>query len=120
MLDALYQNPMQYIGLLFALVGAFGAVLFGAGLLAGLPGVFTMAANEDHQEHHELRITWGAMLMTAAFIVWELIRAVASWFGYPPADTHAFGLFLGTLAVALIACGIVVLITNIITKKNEE
>lgn len=117
-LDAFYLNPLHYIGLFFALTGTFGALLFGAGFLAGLPGVFSMMTNDDHQKHHEFRITWGATLMTVSFIVWELIRIVASWFGYPSPNTAAFATALAVLVVILLACGIVVYITDTITQKS--
>ncbi|MES2202785.1 MAG: hypothetical protein V4474_00435 [Patescibacteria group bacterium] len=120
MLDAFYANPMAFIGIIFALVGAFGALLFGAGFLAGLPGVFTMMSNNDHQSHHTLRITWGAALMTATFIVWELVRIIASWFGYPSPNLHAFGVAISALLIVLLACWIVVLLTDTITKKGAD
>lgn len=118
MLEAFYQNPMLYVGLVFALIGTFGALYFGAGFLAGLPHVFTLDSSDDHREHHRFRITWGFSIMLYTFLLWELVRIVASWFGYPPANTHAFGTALSALAIVLLACGIVVLITNIITKKG--
>ena len=117
-LDAFYANPMAYVGFVFALFGAFGALVFGAGFLAGLPGSFSLMSHKEHYEHHQVRAVWGAGLMTATFIAWELVRIVASWFGYPAPNLHAFGVALSALGIVLLICWIMVLLTDTITKKH--
>jgi len=77
MLDAIYQNPMAWIGLVFAVVGAWGFAQFCRGFFTGLPHLFTQSMHEEHLEHHRHSAMHGAMLMLYTFILWEIVRAIA-------------------------------------------
>lgn len=71
---------MYFIGLLFAIVGAFGAGLFFAGFFPGLPHLFTLSAHDGHQDHYRVRIVWGMLILIHTFIAWEIVRLAGSWF----------------------------------------
>jgi hypothetical protein len=99
-LNSFFADPLQYIGLVFAFMASVGALLFGAGFFAGVPHLFTISGNEEHILHHRVRSTWGVMIMLYTFILWEIVRVVASWFGYPAPQESGF--FVGFLIVLLI------------------
>lgn len=86
MFDVFYQNPMPWIALVFACIGAFGFILFTIGFFAGLSHLFTLSAHEGHMAHRRVRATWGVLIMIHAYIVWEVVRVVAGWFGGPPGN----------------------------------
>lgn len=75
--DAIFADPMFYLGYLFAFAAAIAFLIFLRGFLSGLPKVFTMDWHEEHQEHHRVRVTWGFFLLLYLFVVWQLVRFVA-------------------------------------------
>lgn len=83
---SLYQNPMFYIGLLFAFLAALAAMFFLGGFFAGIPHFFDLSSNEHHHEYYRHIVTWGALCLIYLFIYWELLRATIGFFTNGPAD----------------------------------
>lgn len=73
---ALVSDPMWFIGLLLATLGALGFLTFLRGFLSGVPHFFTLSTDDEHLQHHRVRTTWGFWIMVFVFIVWSLLR----WF----------------------------------------
>ena len=67
------------------------------GGLSGLPGLFTLSAHDDHQEHHRVRVTWGVMLLLYLFILWELLKWTIAFI----VGTAAGGFWTFILLIAL-------------------
>jgi hypothetical protein len=99
----LYQDPMFFIGLLFAFLAAISFLIFLRGFLSGLPALFTFSANADHQSHHRLRVTWGLMLLLFLFLYWELLKWTIAFFTGTAQSSGAF------IAIALLWLILVVL-----------
>ena len=118
-LDSFYQNPLLYIGLAFSIAGAFGAGLFVAGFFAGLPHLFTISGDDEHLERHRRRITWGVLILIHTFILWEIVRLVASWFGGPYVDPSIVSRLLGAYVLTFIVLFIAFGITNVIVGKEH-
>lgn len=112
-LNAFFADPLQYIGLVFSFIAGIGAILFIVGFFAGIPHMFTQSANEEHQEHHRLRITWGTMILFTTFIIWELVKIAATFFGYQSsANTSVFGTFILVLVIILVVLWVMFKIKN--------
>ncbi len=73
-LISLFQNPMWYLGAVFALLAAIALTYFLGGFLAGLPNLFRLSANEHHYHYSRKIVTWGTMCLVYLFILWELLR----------------------------------------------
>lgn len=74
--DALFADPLWYVGLVLAFLGALAFLTFLRGFLSGVPHFFTLSTHDDHQAHHRTRVTWGFFAMVFLFILWSII----SWF----------------------------------------
>lgn len=74
---AFFADPLYYIGVIFALWGAWGFGLFIAGLANGLPHLFTFGESDDHMEHARVHIVQGLYLTMTAFGAWEIVRVIA-------------------------------------------
>ena len=74
---AFYADPMYYIGIIFALWGAWGFALFMAGFGGGVRHLFTYSESESHMAHARERIVWGLLLSMTAFGGWEIVRVIA-------------------------------------------
>lgn len=68
------QNPMLYVGYLFAAAGAAGILLFFAGFFGGVGHLFSYSESAPHMEHARTRALWGLYLCMVTFGLWELIR----------------------------------------------
>ena len=73
---AFFQNPMYYVGVIFAVWGAWGFILFIMGFAGGVRHLFTYSESDSHMEHARERITWGLLLTMSAFGGWELVRVI--------------------------------------------
>jgi hypothetical protein len=74
--DVVFAHPTLYLGYAFAFLAALAFLKFFRGFAAGLPKVFTIDWNEEHQAHHRLRVTQGFFMLLYLFIAWELVRWV--------------------------------------------
>ena len=73
---------MFYIGGLFAGLAVFSFLLFLRGFLTGIPELFTNNSNYAHLRIAYTRAVWATFLLVIMFATWEIVRAIAGWFGY--------------------------------------
>jgi hypothetical protein len=78
------QNPVLYIGYLFAALGAVGVLLFFSGFFGGIKHLFTYSESADHMEHARTRAMWGLYICMVALGLWETLRLIL---GEVPAST---------------------------------
>jgi hypothetical protein len=79
-MDNFISNPVFYISALFASAGAFGFLIYLRGFIGSIGNVFTKAGHDEHVHHAQVRVIWGILILTATFIVWEIVRWVLQWF----------------------------------------
>jgi hypothetical protein len=80
--DNIYATPFHYLEMLFAFFAAIAFLLFLRGFLAGIGNIFKMNGHDEHLDHARVRQVWGVMLLAVLFIIWEMVRTVASWLGF--------------------------------------
>lgn len=73
----LLSDPLWFIGLVFALLGALAFLVFLRGFLSGVPHFFTLSSHEEHITHHRTRIMWGFWSMVVLFILWRIVAWIA-------------------------------------------
>lgn len=100
-LGSFIQDPLFYMGILFAALAMFGLLIFIRGFISGAGYVLTNTGHEDHQEHAQTRAIWGVFVITAAFMLWELLKGVLSVFGYGTASIP-FAIGMGVCVVVWI------------------
>jgi len=117
-LDAFYAHPMYFIGVVFAAIGAMGFGLFISGFFPGLPHFFTLSSHDEHQEHYRIRCVRGTMILVHIFILWEIVRLVASWFTGGSVDPSiVLGLII-TYIIVMIIIGVWSGIASAIANKH--
>jgi hypothetical protein len=72
-----FADPLYYIGIIFALWGAWGFGLFIAGFADGIGHVFTFGLSDSHVEHARLHVMHGLFITMTAFGAWEVVRVIA-------------------------------------------
>lgn len=78
-MENFFANPFFYIGALFAFFAALGFLIYLRGFIGGIGHVFTKTGHDDHVKHANLRATWGLLILSYVFIVWQIIRLIAGW-----------------------------------------
>lgn len=81
------MNWLYLIGALLSFLAAWSFLIFLRGFLSGIPYVFSDNGNEEHMDHYSVRSTWGFLLLIPIFVLWEILRGIATWFGYGDANT---------------------------------
>ncbi len=99
-LNNFLADPMFYIGGFFSAIAVFAFLIFFRGFLPGVAQLFTFSGNDEHLRHAYTRVIWGTYLLVLIFATWEVLRLVASWFGY---GTASPGLAWSIIAVAVVA-----------------
>ncbi|MCX6820277.1 MAG: hypothetical protein NT019_03300 [Candidatus Adlerbacteria bacterium] len=79
--------PFYYVEVLLAGLAAISFLVFLRGFLGGIGNVFTMNGHDEHLLHARTRSVWGVLLLAFLFVLWEILRMVASWLGGPMGDT---------------------------------
>lgn len=79
-MDSFFLHPFFYVSAAFAVVGAIGFLVYLRGFIGGIGDVFTMAGHVGHVAEAQTRVVWGVFILTSLFIVWEIVRWIASWF----------------------------------------
>jgi hypothetical protein len=79
-MESFFLHPFFYISAAFALVAAMGFLIFLRGFIGGIGDVFTMTGHVTHVQEAQTRAVWGVFILTSVFVVWEVVRWVASWF----------------------------------------
>lgn len=77
---SLFQNPMWYIGLVFAFVAAFGFLIFLRGFLNGIEHLFTIDTKAEYVKLARTRMVWGVLIMLTLLIWWEILKWFAAFF----------------------------------------
>lgn len=93
--------PFHYLELLFAFLAAISFLVFLRGWLGGIGNVFKMNGHEEHLEHAYTRQVWGVMLLAALFYVWEIVRTMASWFGFNDGNQSTLGYWFAGIGIAV-------------------
>ncbi len=73
----LAQNPVTYVGYVFALFGAVGILIFCAGFFGSLKHLANYSEGADHMEHARTRALWGLYLCMVTLGFWECIRLIS-------------------------------------------
>jgi hypothetical protein len=81
------MNWFYLIGALLSFLAAWSFLIFLRGFLSGISYVFSDNGNADHMGHYSVRTVWGFLLLIPIFVIWEVLRGVATWFGYGNANT---------------------------------
>jgi hypothetical protein len=98
LLHNFFTDPLFYIGLVISIFAVFGFLTFLRGIIAGIGHVLGNSGHAEHQEEAQVRVVWGTLMLWAAFLTWEIIRWVGSWFGYAEVST-SLGLTVTSLAL---------------------
>ncbi len=95
-----FADPMYYIGAVFVAAAVFAFLIFFRGFLPGVTQLVTFSGNDEHLRLAYTRVIWGTYLLVIIFCIWEVVRLVASWFGY---GTSSPGLAWAVIGIATIA-----------------
>ncbi len=118
-LDAFYQNPLAFIGAIFACLGAFGAGLFFAGFFPGLPHLFTQSGHDEHQDHFRVRIVRGTFILVHAFILWEIVRLIGNWLMGQAVDPSIAGGLIVMYVIIMVILSIAFGLTEAVKNKDK-
>ncbi len=100
--QSLLDNPLLYIGACLCVLATYGFTTFLRGFLSGSGYILLHDGHAEHQHHAQIDAMTGAFQITAAFIFWEILRFVATWFGYDTANTVVSILLIIFLAIWII------------------
>ena len=84
--QAFIDNPLLYLGGCLCVLAAYGFTTFLSGFLSGSGHIIMHDGHVEHQEHAQIHAVNGAFQITAAFLLWEILRFVATIFGYDTAN----------------------------------
>lgn len=79
-LDSFFADPLFYIGVFFSFVAALGFLIYLRGVIAGIGYTFTLSGHAEHVQTAYTRVVWGLLILTATFVVWEIVRWLAGIF----------------------------------------
>ena len=79
-------NPLFFIGAILAFIACIGFLIFLRGFLLGLTHLFYIDGHDMHTQEARVRSTWGAIMMINMFVVWVVVRAIATVVGHDTAD----------------------------------
>ena len=71
--NSFLSDPVWYIGLVLAFLGALAFLVFLRGFLSGTPHLFTLSGHDEHIAHHRVRITWGVWSLLILYIIWRVV-----------------------------------------------
>src|SRR5690554_4584809 len=92
---SVFAHPGFYIGAALAGVGAVGFVVCVANVLGGIVPAWKDSGHAEHLEHQRMHAVWGLYLMIWAFLAWQVVRSISSWFGYGDANPYVALWILG-------------------------
>jgi len=98
LVKAFVADPLLYIGMVLSAYAVLGFLTFLNGFISGAGHIIPNSGHAEHQLHARVRAIMGLLNVAAVFLVWEVIRFVASWFGYTTMNTT-----VGVVALALFA-----------------
>jgi hypothetical protein len=75
------SDPFYYIGVMFALVGAFGFVLMLSGAAPAAKHLLLHDGHKEHMDHYRHRASSGVAILVEAFFLWEIIRMFGDLIG---------------------------------------
>ncbi len=78
--QAIYGDPLYYVGLFLVFWAAIGFLTFIRGFLSGVPHLFTYDGDDEYLPEHRMRAMWGPIILMSAWGVWELVRWLAAVF----------------------------------------
>lgn len=99
--DNVYATPFHYLEILFAFLAAFAFLIFLRGFLGSIGNIFKMNGHDEHVQHAQVRQFWGVILLAAVFVVWEIVRTVASWLGFNDGYNTPLGYWFVGIIVAV-------------------
>lgn len=68
------SNPYAFAVLFLCLFAAWGFITFMMGFFGGIRNMLTLKGNEHHVHHAHTRAVHGMLMLTTAFILWEVVR----------------------------------------------
>lgn len=80
-------DPLLYIGMVLSAYAVLGFLTFLNGFISGSGHLLTNSGHAEHQLHARARAITGLLNVIAAFIIWESVRFIGSWFGYGTIST---------------------------------
>ena len=92
-------HPIYSIGFILSFAAGFSFLIFLRGFLSGVGHIFTIDHHDDHQDHARVRAIWGVVLLYEIFMLWVLVRTVASFFGGPTINVTLTCWLFGVYAV---------------------
>jgi hypothetical protein len=101
--DTVLATPFHYVEMLFAFIATLSFLVFFRGWLGSIGNIFKMSAHEEHLEHSQVREIWGVYLLIFLFMVWEIVRTVASWFGFQDGGQVTLGYWCAGIMVLIYA-----------------
>ncbi|MBY0473018.1 hypothetical protein K2Q00_01895 [Patescibacteria group bacterium] len=99
--DKVLATPFHYVEALFAFLAALAFLLFLRGWLGSVGNIFKMDAHEEHLEHALTRQVHGVLMLFALFYVWEIVRTMASWFGFNDGTQTTLGYWFAGVGILL-------------------
>jgi hypothetical protein len=99
--DKVLSAPFHYLEVLFAFLAALAFLVFLRGWLGGVGNIFKMSGHDEHLEHAYTRQVWGVLLMAALFYVWEIVRTMASWFGFNDGTQTSLGYWFAGIGITV-------------------
>ena len=79
-LNSFFSSPLFYIGVLFSFVATLGFLVYLRGFIAGIGNLFTLSGHAGHVKEAYVRVVWGLLILTATFVIWEIVRWIAELF----------------------------------------
>ena len=95
----LVTHPVHSIGFILSFAAAFGFLIFLRGFLSGAGHLITIDHHDEHLSHARARAIWGVVIMIDAFMLWVVVRVLASFFGGPAINVPLTEWTLGLYAV---------------------
>lgn len=99
--DKVLATPFHYFEALFTFLAVLAFLVFLRGWLGGVGNIFKMNGHDEHLEHAYTRQVWGVLLLFALFYVWEIVRTMASWFGFHDGNQTTLGYWFAGIGIVV-------------------
>jgi hypothetical protein len=95
---SIVSHPLYFLGFILSFAAGFAFLIFLRGFFSGVGHLFTIDHHDEHLLHSRLRAVWGVVLLLDIFMIWVVIRTIASFFGGPAINVSLtetiFGLYI--------------------------